>query len=64
MIFLAATLSVTTALLSACAYYLCAKYPFSFDTALVPVFYFSAMAILAGQFLVLARLDFPELRAR
>lgn len=63
MLFLAAVLSVTTAILSASAYYLCAKYPFSFDTALVPAFYFGAMAILAGQYLVLARLDFSKLRA-
>ncbi|MBP3437897.1 MAG: hypothetical protein J6K46_00915 [Sutterella sp.] len=63
MFFLAAVLSVTTAILSASAYYLCAKYPFSFDTALVPAFYFGAMAILAGQYLVLARLDFSKLRA-
>ena len=62
MLFLAAVLSVTTALLSASAYYLCSKY-LSFDTALVPAFYFGAMAILAGQYLVLARLDFSKLRA-
>ena len=63
MIYLAAVLSVTTAVLSASAYWLCAKYPFSFDASLVPTFYLGSMAILAGQYLVLKRLNFSKLKA-